>query len=233
MSWKRAEIEESPRKSLMVEHLATSAFSGYPVSEVSPFIGGSVRVKASALIFLNAALLLTACAGSDHLISSGDRYVAGADISETYALGAGDKVRMTVFSEPTLSGEFSVSTDGELSLPLIGNVAVANMTLSQVTGQVQSLLADGYLRNPRVSMEIISYRPFFVLGEVKAPGQYAYASGMTALNAVATAEGYTPRASKKIIYIRRFGEKVEQAYELTPNLRVMPGDTLRIGERYF
>lgn len=75
------------------------------MAQVSPFIGGSVRVKASALIFVNAALLLAACASSDHLISSGDRYVAGEDISETYALGAGDKVRMTVFSEPTLSGE--------------------------------------------------------------------------------------------------------------------------------
>lgn len=167
------------------------------------------------------------------MISSGERYVAGDDIAETYALGAGDKIRMTVFSEPSLSGEFSVSADGELSLPLIGNVPVAGRTLDQVTLQVQSMLANGYLRDPKISMEIITYRPFFVLGEVEAPGQYPYASGMTALNAVATAEGYTPRASKKIIYIRRFGEKVEQAYELTPNLRIWPGDTLRIGERYF
>lgn len=190
-------------------------------------------MKPSAFLLISATLWLGACSGNADVVSSGDRYVARSDIEETYMLGAGDKLRMTVFSEPTLSGEFSVSTDGEISLPLIGNVLVTGRTLAQVTTQVQSLLADGFLREPRVSMEIVNYRPFFVLGEVKAPGQYPYASGMTALNAVATAEGYTPRASKKIIYIRRFGEKVEQAFELTPNLRVWPGDTLRIGERYF
>lgn len=190
-------------------------------------------MKIPALLLLNAALLLGACAKNDMLISSGDRYVASTDISETYALGAGDKIRMTVFSEPALSGEFSVSSDGDLSLPLIGNVPVVSKTLDQVTVQVQSLLANGYLRDPKVNMEIVAYRPFFVLGEVKAPGQYPYASGMTVMNAVATAEGYTPRATKKIIYIRRFGEKVEQVYELTPNLRVWPGDTLRVAERYF
>lgn len=190
-------------------------------------------MKLSALLCINAALFLGACANASDVISSGDRYVPESALPETYALGAGDKIRMTVFSEPSLSGEFSVSTDSELSLPLIGNLAVGGKTLSQITTQVQSMLADGYLREPRVSMEIVTYRPFFVLGEVKVAGQYPYASGMTALNAIATAEGYTPRASKKVIYIRRFGEKVEQAYELTPTLRVWPGDTLRVGERYF
>ena len=81
-------------------------------------------MKIPALLLLNAALLLGACAKNDMLISSGDRYVASTDISETYALGAGDKIRMTVFSEPALSGEFSVSSDGDLSLPLIGNVPI-------------------------------------------------------------------------------------------------------------
>ncbi len=190
-------------------------------------------MKISSFLTINVALLLGACTNSPDLISSGERYVAGPGVAETYTLGAGDKIRLTVFSEPALSGDFSVSTDGELSLPLIGNVPVAGKTTAQVTDHVRSLFADGYLRNPKVSMEIVTYRPFFVLGEVKAPGQYPYASGMTAMNAVATAEGYTPRASKKIIFIRRFGEKVEQGFLLTPNLRVWPGDTLRVGERYF
>lgn len=190
-------------------------------------------MKTAVILVANASLFLSACANSSNVISSGERYAARSEVAESYALGAGDKVRMTVFSEPTLSGDFSVSTDGELSLPLIGNISVAGKTTAQVTALAQSLFADGYLRDPKISMEIVTYRPFFVLGEVKAPGQYPYASGMTAMNAVATAEGYTPRASKKSIYIRRFGEKVEQTYELTPDLRIWPGDTLRVGERYF
>jgi len=80
---------------------------------------------------------------------------------------------------------------------------------------------------------VITYRPFFILGEVAKPGQYPYAAGMTVLNAVATADGFTPRAKKTRVFIRRRGEEGELEYTLTPNLRVMPGDTIRVGERYF
>ena len=103
----------------------------------------------------------------------------------------------------------------------------------QVADLVQMRLADGYLRQPKVAAEVIAYRPFFILGEVKAPGQYPYVSGLTALNAVATAQGFTPRAARSVIYIRRAGAAEEEAFKLTPELRVLPGDTLRLGERYF
>lgn len=153
--------------------------------------------------------------------------------SETYPLGAGDKVRVTVFNEPTLSGEFSVSADGDLALPLIGNVKALGKTTKEVTTFLQTALANGYLRDPKISIEVVTYRPFFILGEVRAPGQYAYASGMTVINAIATAEGFTPRAKKKTVLIRRFGEAAEQEFLLTPDLRVWPGDTIRLTERYF
>ncbi|CAN5616525.1 polysaccharide biosynthesis/export family protein [soil metagenome] len=191
-------------------------------------------VKGRALLALAAAIALSACGKSGPPpISAGDRYVGSADFDEAYKLGSGDKVRMTVFSEPQLSGDYSVSGDGELSLPLIGNVAVAGKTTSQASTAIQARFADGYLRNPRISMEVTTYRPFFILGEVKSPGQYPYASGMTALNAIAIAQGYTPRARKKRVFIRRFGEQLEQEYVVTPDLRVWPGDTIRLAERYF
>lgn len=180
-----------------------------------------------------AAMSLAACASSGTVINSGERYAVDAQLSETYPLGAGDKVRVTVFNEPTLSGEFFVSGDGEMSLPLVGDVPAGNKTTKDVAAQFARLLADGYLRDPRVAMEVITYRPFFILGEVTTPGQYPYVSGMTALSAVATASGFTPRAKKSRIYIRRRGEEGELEYELTPNLRIMPGDTIRVGERYF
>ena len=152
---------------------------------------------------------------------------------EDYKLGAGDKIRMTVFNEPTLSGEFSVSADGALSLPLLGDVQAAGKSPAEMGSLVQKRLADGYIREPKVSIEVTAYRPFFILGEVKSPGQYPYASGLTVLNAVATAQGFTPRASRKVVYIRRSGATAEETYRLSPDLSVRPGDTIRVGERYF
>ena len=150
-----------------------------------------------------------------------------------YHLGAGDKIRVLVYNEPQLGGDFSVGTDGEMSLPLIGNVPVAGKTIEQVSRDVQARLADGYLRDPRVSMEVQTYRPFFILGEVRAAGQYPYLSGLTAMNAIATAQGYTPRAARRTVRIRRFGDQYEQEYVLTPDLRILPGDTIRLTERFF
>lgn len=180
-----------------------------------------------------AALSLAGCATSSTVISSGERYSVYDQLAETYVLGAGDQVRVIVFNEPALSGDFFISGDGDMPLPLVGSVPAGNKTTKDVAADYARLLADGYLRDPRVSMEVITYRPFFILGEVIKPGQYPYASGMTVLNAVATANGFSPRAKKTRVYIRRKGEEGELEYELTPNLRVLPGDTIRIGERYF
>jgi len=182
---------------------------------------------------LVGALVLIGCSTGPAPLSAGDRFISGVDIDETYKLGAGDKVHMSVFSEQQLGGDFSVSGDGKLSLPLIGEVDAVGKTTIEVARIVEARLADGYLRNPRVNMEVMAYRPFFILGEIKAPGQYPYANGLTATNAIATAQGFTPRAYKKYVFIRRFGEQTEQKYVLTPHLRVLPGDTIRLVERYF
>lgn len=167
------------------------------------------------------------------MVATGDRYGPAAEGIEEYKLGSGDKVKLFVFKEPTLSGEFSVSALGTLSLPLIGEIPANGKTANEVATAVQNALSDGYLRDPKVSLEISSYRPFFILGEVKTPGQFPYATSMTALNAIALAQGFSPRAQKSVVYIRRAGSDQEQAYSLTPDLRVLPGDTIRIGERYF
>lgn len=150
-----------------------------------------------------------------------------------YKLGHGDKVRIIVFNEPTLSGEFAVSDNGSLSLPLIGDVPADGRSARDVVTDIQQKLADGYLREPRVSLDILSYRPFYILGEVSKPGEYPYVTGLTVMNAVATAEGFTYRANKRKVFIKRAGETDEQFVQLTPSLQVQPGDTIRIGERYF
>ncbi|WP_336966220.1 polysaccharide biosynthesis/export family protein [Sphingobium aquiterrae] len=178
--------------------------------------------------------LATACAagGGGEVISTGERYAAPM-ANEEYRLDTGDKIRLNVFNEPTLSGEFAVGSEGTVSLPLVGEVVAKDKTPQKLAAEVQTKLADGYLREPKVGIEVATYRPFFILGEVSAPGQYPYANGLTVMNAIATAQGFTPRADKKVAYIRRAGATREEPLKLTPSLRVFPGDTIRLGERYF
>lgn len=178
------------------------------------------------------ALFLSGCAAPSALTSD----VADAQVqrqTEEYQLGTGDKVRILVFNEPTLSGEFTVNSGGALSLPLIGDVPAVGKTTGSLKSQIESGLANGYLRDPKVSIDVLSFRPFFILGEVSKPGEYPFSSGLTILNAVATAEGFTYRAEKRVVYIRREGATEERAFKVLPDLRVQPGDTIRIGERYF
>ena len=152
---------------------------------------------------------------------------------EDYQLGVADKVRIIVFDEPTLSGEFTVNANGALSLPLIGDVPVLGLTPTQVTVRIRDALKGGYLLEPKVSIDVLTFRPFYILGEVNKPGEYPYSSGLTVDAAVAMAEGYTYRAEKKKVLIRHAGEELAQKMRITPDLRVHPGDIIRIGERYW
>jgi polysaccharide export outer membrane protein len=138
-----------------------------------------------------------------------------------------------VFGEDKLGGEFSISDDGKLSLPLIGAVSASGLTLSQLTDEITAALKNGYLLDPRVSVDVLDYRPFYILGEVNKAGSYPYTSGLTVENAVATAEGFTYRADTHHVYIKHADETKEQSYPLTNDTPVMPGDTVRIGERHF
>lgn len=166
-------------------------------------------------------------------VQAGAGTTAAVAADGNYRLGVADKVRIIVFNEPSLSGEFAVGDNGTLSLPLIGDVKASGRTAREVVGDVEARLADGYLREPRVSLDVLTYRPFWILGEVSKPGEYAFSSGLTVMNAVARAEGFTYRANKRKVFIKRSGEPQEQAVKLTPDLQVYPGDTVRIGERYF
>lgn len=155
-----------------------------------------------------------------------------ADADTDYELGSGDKLRVLVFGEEALSGEFDVSGAGMVALPLIGQVRARGLTLSEFEDAVEAKLREGYLINPRVSVEVMNYRPFYIYGEVAEPGQYPYASGMTVLNAVAVAGGYTYRADQNEVYITR-GEGDEVEYPASQAVKVLPGDVVRVPERFF
>ncbi len=149
-----------------------------------------------------------------------------------YILGVGDKLRITVYGETDLSGEFQVSSTGMVSMPLIGETKAQGTTVSKLKAAITAKLRDGYLKDPKVSMEVMNYRPFFIVGEVMKPGSYDYQNGMTVINAVALAGGYTYRADKDDITIKRGGQngKPEKAKEDTT---VGAGDVVSVPERFF
>lgn len=156
-----------------------------------------------------------------------------AQAETSYKLGSGDKLRVTVFGEEDLSGQYDVDGNGIVRLPLIGQVQAGGLTLLQFEEEVRIKLADGYLVTPRVSVEVTNYRPFYILGEVGRPGEYPYVSGMTILNAVALAGGYTNRANVRSVFVRRNGDTKEEALPADETTRISPGDIIRVAERFF
>src|SRR6478736_4550446 len=150
-----------------------------------------------------------------------------------YTLDSGDKLRIVVFGQDTLSNTYTVDAQGAVSLPLVGAVEARGLTTSQLGSAIAGRLRSGYVRDPSVAVEIDSYRPFFILGEVTFPGQYPYVPNMSVETAVAIAGGFSPRAFRQNVEISRptGGQAVRQSVPLgTP---VRPGDTVIVAERWF
>jgi len=146
-----------------------------------------------------------------------------------YRLGPGDKLRVTIFNETDLSGDFTIDGQGFVRLPLVGQVQAAGLTSFGLESRIaESLVGGGFLVNPRVAVEITGYRPFYILGEVSKPGEYPYVNSMTAPNAVALAGGYTDRAVQSSIYVRHQGEGREQELAADETTRILPGDVVRV-----
>lgn len=164
--------------------------------------------------------------------ASGAATAAPADISG-YTLGSGDKVRVTVFGHEDLSGEFEVDGTGNLSLPLIRNVKAEGKTVGQLEQEIIEKLSPDYLINPSVSVEVLNYRPFYIYGEVTKPGSYPFVNGMTVVNAVAMAGGFTYRARTSSVRIVRAGDPDRKPAEADKDTRVLPGDVIEVPERYF
>jgi hypothetical protein len=150
-----------------------------------------------------------------------------------YTLDTGDRLRIVVFGQDGLTNSYIVGAGGAIDLPLIGPVQARGASSDELTKRVSDKLRNGFIREPHVAVEIEAYRPFFILGEVTAPGQYPYVANMTAETAVAIAGGFTPRAFRRDIILSRTysGRLVRMAVPLTFPLR--PGDTINVQERWF
>ncbi len=157
-----------------------------------------------------------------------------ATASGPYGLGVGDQVHIITFGNDQLTGDFRVNDSGKISLPLIGPTQAANLTTSQLETSIEGTLKSrGMLGNPSVSVEVIDYRPFFILGEVVRPGQYAYQPGMTVLTAVAVGGGFTYRAVKDRFSIVRQSDGRAVEYSADRQSFVQPGDVINVYERLF
>jgi len=151
-----------------------------------------------------------------------------------YKLGPNDRVRVIVFGQPTLTNEYVLDGNGVLAFPLIGNIPANGMTTSQLQKTIATKLEPDYLHNPSVSAEVLTRRPFYVVGEVHKPGNYPYVTDLTALSAVAMAGGFTYRARKNDFYIKRIDQGGKMVrIEAKPGTSLRPGDTLEVRERLF
>ena len=150
-----------------------------------------------------------------------------------YVLGLNDTVRIRVYGEADLSGEYVIDSNGFLSIPLAGRVRAAGLTPPQLQREIMSRLSDGVIKEPHVTVEISAYTPIYVQGEVKRAGEFAYSPGLMVMDAVAQAGGFTYRANEHKVYIRPKGAGEEELYPLDFPVPVHPGDNIRIPERYF
>ena len=156
-----------------------------------------------------------------------------SNLSHSYALSPGDKVKITVFNVPDMTGEFLIEPSGEIALPLLGSLQASGLTPVQLTESITEKLSKGYVNNPKVTVEVTNFRPFYVLGEVNHPGEFPYKATITIDQAIATAGGYTYRAAHHSAFLRRAGGSEQQIKFGDKPIYVLPGDTIRIGVRYF
>lgn len=204
------------------------------------FWGPSHAPRGLALAFVALLALVLFLTGQADAQTNSDGGAAvresvapAAGMDEGYQLGTGDKLRIIVFGEADLGGDYVVDGSGYVQMPLIGQVGAAGRTIHAFEAAVSAKLADGYLKDPRVSVEVTNYRPFYILGEVKSPGKYSYVTGMTVLNAVAMAGGFTDRANDSDVYIRHGGSSKEREVPVNGTIKISPGDIIRVKERFF
>lgn len=202
------------------------------LTRATPIVAGAFRKIGALIAIFVFGATLAACAGQGPRPASSGAPIASAPAQE-YRLGSGDKLRFIVYGEADLSGEFDVDGSGSVSLPLIGEVKAEGRTLRALEDIVAARLREGYLTDPRVNIEVLNYRPYYIVGEVEEPGEFPYTAGMTILNAVAVAGGYTYRADTDRVYVSRPNQDGEIEYPADQRLRVHPGDIIRVPERFF
>lgn len=155
------------------------------------------------------------------------------EVSRVYRLGIGDKVKLSVFGEADLSGTFEVNGSGNVAVPLVGEIPAKGRGIGEFRELVRTKLAQGYLTNPKVSVEVANFRPIYLHGEVRSGGEFPYKSGLKLRDAIALAGGYTYRANESHVILVREGSAAQIKVALPADIDVLPGDNIRVPERFF
>ena len=194
--------------------------------------GASARV---CWLLLAICLSVSGCAGVSTLgtASDGDQTASIAIAATSPRLQTGEKIRVTVYGEASVSGDYQIDPSGFVSLPLAGTVKAAGLTQAELERDLAKKFRGEYLRNPKVTISVIEFRPFYVMGEIQKPGVYPYSSGLNILSAIAIAGGTTYRGSRSTVEIQHAGESEMREYALAASLQILPGDIIRIPQRYF
>ena len=190
------------------------------------FPGPARRRPALVRLLLTLSVLALASAAAETPVTP-------AVTASDYRLGPGDRIRVTVFGHEDLSGEFTISETGTVALPLAGTLAFGGVALDDAARKVVEALAPDYLLNPRVGIEVVEYRPFYIIGEVNDPGAYPYVSGMTVNEAVALAGGFTYRARTSSVVVIRATDAARGERSIPATDAVLPGDVVKVLERMF
>jgi len=180
---------------------------------------------------LAVTFLFSGCAGRS--LSQDEQQSLAEAATAAPKLQPGDKIRVTVFGEDKLSGEYEIDQSGQISLPLAGTVQALGLTQSELEHALAKKFQSQYLKNPKVTVTIATLRPFYVMGEVTRPGEYPYKSGLNVLTAMAVAGGPTYRASRTAVQIQRLGETSMREYPISASVPILPGDVIKVPERYF
>jgi polysaccharide export outer membrane protein len=176
-------------------------------------------------------LLISGCAGNS--LSEDEQKSLAATATAPAKLRPGDKIRITVYGEDKLSGDYQVDQVGQISLPLAGTIAAQGLTQAELEQALAKKFRSQYLKDPKVTVTIATLEPFYLMGEVAKPGQYPYQSGLNVLTALAIAGGPTYRASRTTVQIQRRGDTSMREYPISTSVPILPGDVIKIPERYF
>lgn len=185
--------------------------------------------RRASLAMLAAAITVAACGTGREGIPS----EMAAQASQPYRLAPGDRLRIAVFGHPEHTGKFAIDNSGNINFPLLGNVRAADRTVKELTDRLTTKLNENFLVDPKISVEVLNYRPFFILGEVNAAGKYEYMPDLTVRKAIALAGGFTRRAAKDRVILRRPNKDGVQSYRVPLKTKILPGDTIEVERRVF
>jgi polysaccharide export outer membrane protein len=215
-----------------LDAMAYGAPDGAPAQQTADSHGrGALAALRDTMAFSPRAYVATATAPEAHTVNAAASLPVRHDAG--YKLDAGDKLRVVVFGQEGLTNTYAIDAGGSITLPLIGQVSARGRSPAQLAAEISAKLRNGYIREPSVAVEVESYRPFFILGEVQAPGQYPYVPNMTVESAVAIAGGFSPRAKRDVVTLTHTDASGALRSVVPLGTSLSPGDTVDVGERWF